>query len=195
MAPICGPVADHMALHILMMNLLAPVAAYAAADAFRVIAPALRRTFPAIVALQIAVLWGWHAPGVLEEALASPALHALMQVSLLGVALWFWAGVFALTGASRWRSLLALLTTGKLFCLLGVLLVFAPRLLYPSLAFGDEATIGFASAGLQDQQLAGLMMLVACPISYLVAAVVISVQWLDELDRADAGAPARVAAK
>lgn len=195
MVSICGPVADHMALHILMMNVVAPVAAYAAADSFRAITPALRRTFPAIVAIQIAVLWGWHAPGVLERALASPALHGAMQVSLLGVALWFWAGVFALTGASRWRALLALLTTGKLFCLLGVLLVFAPRLLYPGLGPADETIIGLASAGLQDQQLAGLMMLVACPISYLVAAVVISARWLGELEQPEPGARARAAAK
>jgi putative membrane protein len=58
---------------------------------------------------------------------------------------------------------LALLLTGKLTCLLAVLLVFAPRALYPH-------------AALADQQFAGLLMLAACPLSYLGAALVITLR-------------------
>ena len=46
----------------------------------------------------------------------------------------------------------------------GALLIFAPRTLY--------------HLALDDQQLAGLLMITVCPLSYLVAAVVLAVQWI-----------------
>ena len=106
------------------------------------------------------------------RAMQSSLLHSLMQLSLFAAAIWFWSALLGLRGGARWRGLLALLLTAKIFCLLGVLLVFAPRLLYPEAMFSAHAGGHLVSASLADQQLAGLLMLVVCPASYLTAAVV-----------------------
>ena len=53
--------------------------------------------------------------------------------------------------------------------MLGALLVFAPRPIYSS---------GHHGFDLADQQLAGLLMLAACPLSYVLAAIVIAVETL-----------------
>lgn len=170
-----------MAVHILLMNLLAPLAA-----------PLLVRRAPrwlsgalgAATLVQLLLLWSLHLPAV--TAAAHGALpHAAMQALLFAAALWFWLAVFAVGGERRWRALLALLVTSKLFCLLGVLLTFAPRALY---AHGPGH-----GAALADQQLAGLLMIVACPASYLLAAVVIAVRWLRLLER-DGAEPKRASA-
>jgi putative membrane protein len=79
-----------------------------------------------------------------------------------------------------------LLVTGKLFCLLGALLVFAPRSLY-LLQNGHEAHFGPIT--IEDQQLAGLLMLLACPLSYLLAGVVIASRAIFALDAASSLAP------
>jgi putative membrane protein len=123
----------------------------------------------------------------LTLALQGPFAHALMQMSLLAAALWFWLAVLCERGAFRWRALLALLVSGKLFCLIGVLLVFAPRLLYPDVAAGHgHAATGFEQR-LADQHLAGLLMLIACPLSYVLAGVVIAAQWLRDLSAKHSG--------
>lgn len=180
------PLADHMAIHLLSMNFASPLAVLAWQAYF----PSFRtRRIPLALAtiLQIALLWGWHAPAALEAALAEPALHLTMQVSLFGSALWFWAAVFDATGAQRWRALFALLVTGKLFCLLGILMVFAPRALYALAAVGHAH--GAAGSALEDQQLAGLLMITACPLTFVLAGVAIAAHWLLELDT-DPAAPA-----
>jgi putative membrane protein len=177
-----NPLADHMAIHILSMNLVAPLAVLAWRWLLDARGPGsvTLALVPASVA-QVALLWGWHMPSVLEAALANPVLHLAMQASLLVAALWFWAAVFDATGARRWRAVFALLVTGKLFCLLGILLVFAPRTLY---AIGGAAghLHGASGDALQDQQLAGLLMITACPLTYVLAGVVIAARWLLELD-------------
>lgn len=177
-----GHLTRHMATHLLLMGLVAPPIAHlllsrrgAGARPLPVAGALILAT-----AMQIALLWGWHLPPLLQEAMASPLLHLLMQATLLLAAVWFWHAVLAWRGSGRWRAILALLVTGKLFCLLGVLLVFAPRALY---AFG-AAALGHAAsapAALADQQLAGLLMLVACPLTYVVAGVVVSARWLTEM--------------
>lgn len=174
-----GHLAAQMLVHILLMNAVAPLLALAVPRML----PAMRWTWttllvPATV-VQVLALWAWHAPPVLDAAMRSDLLHAGMQGSLLVAAYWFWSAVLSGREA-RWRAILALLVTGKLFCLLGVLLVFAPRVLY-------SAQGGVMPQALADQQLAGLLMLVACPVAYLVAGVVLAARWLGRIDAA--GAP------
>jgi putative membrane protein len=130
---------------------------------------------------QLAMLWVAHSPAVHHGALIAPlgtiALHGL----LFGAALAFWLAVAEAT-AHRWQAMLALLVSGKLACLLGVLLVFAPRPLFAS-AVGHAAHAG-EEALLADQQLAGLLMIAACPLSYVLTAVVLVVQVVNGLDKA-----------
>lgn len=172
-----GHLSAQMLVHILLMNAVAPLLAATINGRYT------RRwtglLLPA-AALQVAALWAWHAPPVLDAVLHSTALHTGMQASLLLVALWFWLAVFS-DRAARWRAILALLVTGKLFCLLGVLLVFAPRSLYPGIAASG------APNALADQQLAGLLMLIACPATYVVAGIVVAARWLGRIDGGAAG--------
>lgn len=183
--PFGGPLAEHMAIHITLMSLAALLAAYAV----RGMAPRLAE-FPghnwlgAATLAQMALLWAWHAPAVLGWALSSPAAHGLMQASLLLSAFWFWMAVLNAARLGPWRAIVALLITGKVFCLLGILLVFAPRVLYPAVAnvHHHDAGLSYGSA-LADQQLAGLLMVIACPLTYVLAGVVLAARWIAALDR------------
>lgn len=161
-----------MALHIMLMGVAAPILAWMLPG---LLPNPLRRSLVTATIVQLALIWGWHAPFALEFAMQSPWLHAAMQASLFGASLWFWSAIFAVTGARRWRPIVALLVTGKLFCLLGILFAFSPRLLY---AVGSGAAHRHGQMDLMDQQLAGLMMIVACPATYVLAAVVIASRWL-----------------
>jgi putative membrane protein len=187
-----GALAHHMATHLLLMNAVAPLVALAVRSDAHSPLPRLAsgRALVGASMLQLVLLWGWHAPPALAIALRIPAVHAAMQMSCFAAALWFWLAILADRSAMRWRALFALLITGKLFCLLGALLVFAPRLLY-----GDVAAHGLPVAGhdaaLADQHLAGLLMLAVCPLTYVLAGVVIAAQWLSDLARTPEPARAR----
>jgi putative membrane protein len=175
----------HMAFHIVSMNFLAPLAALAVLQAGHraAVLDRLKASLPAASIVQLALLWGSHLPDVLPSLVHGSAVGAIAQALLLASALWFWLATFGQVGVHRWRALAALLVSGKLFCLLGVLLVFAPRPLY--LSYGQlHVGIGHIDA-LADQQLAGLLMVLACPLSYVLAGVVIAARWV--MGMADAG--------
>jgi putative membrane protein len=181
MTPDIGNLTWHMAVHLLLMNGVAPLAVVAAVRLGGSSLAAPGHVFPAMIG-QLALLWMWHAPPLLAAAMLSPGLHLMMQLSLLFAALWFWSSILALRGSERWRGLLALLFTSKIFCLLGVLLVFAPRSLYPEALHSASHAAGLAvPALLADQQLAGLLMLVVCPATYLTAGVVMAARWVFEI--------------
>lgn len=163
-----------MATHIIAMNVVAPLAVWILPPARRW---AARFSFGIATAtiVQLAVLWGWHMPQAMRAAASHPAFGMAMHVSLFLSALLFWATVFEQHVQTPWRPIAALLVTGKLFCLLGVLLVFAPRTLYMPMA-GDAAANG--GQALADQHLAGLLMIVACPLSYVLGSVIIVRRWI-----------------
>lgn len=182
-----GPLAGHMSAHILLMNALAPAVAIAGLEWQRT-APVYRTataSLPLAGAVQIAVLWIAHAPPVMTVTMSNAAAHIIVQVVLLAAALWFWFAVLGQTGAARWRAIVALLITGKLFCLLAALLVFAPRALYP-VELAHAHHVAAAVDPLADQYLAGLLMLVVCPLTYVLAGVLIAERWLRELRDQDA---------
>jgi putative membrane protein len=161
-----------MTQHIILMNVLAPLLILR----FSAHLPDLGKALVPASFVQMLLIWGWHAPFALATAIETPALHILMQASLLLGALWFWASIMTVAGSGKWRPILALLVTSKLFCLLGALLVFAPRALY---AIGGSSHVHGPSADLlADQQIAGLLMLAACPATYLLAGTVIAARWL-----------------
>ena len=163
-----GPLSAHMVHHIALMSVLAPLGAVALAPLVQdKIQQGRGPLLWGAAGMQMTLLWVWHAPP-LHAATAAGAAYAAMLASLLAASLCFWGGILLLPGRSRWQVIVALLATGKLACLLGALLIFAPRLLYPHAA-------GHAAAhGLQDQQLAGLLMVVACPLSYVLVGVILS---------------------
>jgi putative membrane protein len=114
------------------------------------------------------LLWIWHVPSVHAAITSSRVAQAGMLAMLFFAALAFWGTVLSNVGRSIWQSILALLFTGKLACLLGALLIFAPRVLYSAHASGH--------ASIDDQQLAGLLMIAACPLSYVLAGVILTAQ-------------------
>jgi putative membrane protein len=178
-----GPLSRQMALHIALMNVAAPLAASLPARR-----PGASRAawLWLLAVLQIVLLWAWHAPPVQRHVVDSPVLHAVMHASLFVIAFGFWRALLRLPSASRWHGIAVLLLTGKLTCLLAVLLIFAPRLLYALPAHGHGA--GAPLPGLADQQLAGLLMVAACPLSYLVAGLIVAARILRDLGASPAAA-------
>ncbi len=174
-----------MALHIALMNIAAPLGAVLLARKL-VAASNHPIAFWAVTIAQIVLLWMWHAPSMQSAALGgSHVLQAIMHASLFVVALLFWSSLLRLSAAMRWQAIAALMVTGKLSCLLAALLIFAPRLLH-EMPLSPPSASQLPSA-LADQQLAGLLMISACPLSYLVAAVVFAAQIIGDL-RSTSGA-------
>ncbi|MDP3527272.1 MAG: cytochrome c oxidase assembly protein [Hoeflea sp.] len=156
--------------HIVVMNAVAPAIAYV----LRARLPAtLERTVFGAAALQIILLWGWHSPAALETAMHNPAAGMAMHLTLFLSALWFWSAVVTTSERGIWRALVALLVTGKLFCLLGALFAFSRTALYPG-----HAPLASLETAIADQQLAGLLMLAVCPLTYVGAALLLSIRWI-----------------
>jgi len=174
-----GPLSLQMLQHLVVMNVLAPILALALPRARMQRRGAV--LLPAI--FQLIVLWAWHLPAVQQLAAGSAAAQIGLTAMLAGAALWFWQAVIDAARANGWSALGALLITGKLACLLGALLIFAPRDLYslPGLA---QALCVTGPSSLDDQQLAGLLMVVGCPLSYLVVGVALAARMLIRLDGA-----------
>jgi putative membrane protein len=180
-----GPLSEQMAIHILLMNVLAPLLALAANGRLSDCLPLPGLPYPAVIA-QLFVLWAWHAPPAFQAGMQSHVIHLVMLASFLLCALWFWFSILSISADDRWHAIVALLVTSKLFCLLGVLLVLAPRVLYPDLLLAHaHGAIHPIAASLGDQQFAGLLMLVACPATYVLAGIVIAARWFIDLDAED----------
>lgn len=173
---VLGPRSAHMAFHIVTMNAIAPLAAISWARVGPVRGfPASDRALIVGLILQIGVLYAWHLPGVVGTGEGRPFFHAAMHLALLGSAFLFWAAILSLEEAALWRAVMALILTGKLACLLGVLLLLAPRLL-------DDSAGAASEAALDDQRFAGLIMLAACPLFYVATAVHITTKWLNGVE-------------
>lgn len=173
-----------MVQHLLIMNVIAPLGgAVIAARRWRM--PGSDGLLWAAAIAQLLLLWSWHAPPVQQAAGNSAALHLLLLAPLAAASLLFWAVLLRAGAQGRWSAIAALLVTGKLACLLGGLMIFAPREIY-GLA---SLAISICTAGpstLADQQLAGLMMIVACPLSYVLAGVIMAARMIGRLERRSA---------
>ncbi len=161
-----GPVSHHMLAHIALMNLAAPSMAFFGVMHGLRFLHRPRPTIWAAALTQLFLFLFWHAPpGIAEGTAAMLAMH----VSLAASALWFWSEIFRWGRERPWMAVAALAVTGKIICLVAALYVFSPRALYTAAA----------AAPLADQHLAGILMLAACPLAYLGAALVITVTAFD----------------
>jgi len=176
----------HMTMHVTVVALAAPLIALGLAggpgDPVRR-APWLFAAVPASLA-EMLIIWLWHTPALHHAARHGGAALALEQGSFLLAALLVWLS--ALGGDDRTRApraaagIAGLLLTSMHMTLLGVLLVLAPRVLY-----GDH---GAAAAGaLADQQLGGLLMLVAGGSVYLAGGLYLLAGLLREPRVAEGG--------
>jgi putative membrane protein len=170
-----GPLSLHMLEHMALLSIAAPITGLALPNAST---PSSGRALAFIAGLQIALLWTWHLPPVFSQASDSRALHLLMSGSLYGAGVWFWSAIQRTNARDRWQAVMALLLTGKLFCLFAAILVFAPRLLY---SLDTHAHFGHGGVNLADQQLAGLIMITVCPLTYVAAGIVIAVRCIGAL--------------
>ena len=115
-------------------------------------------------AAQAMVFWAWHVPTAYGWALSNDAVYWLMQASLLGTAVWFWAAV---RRASAPGAVAALLLAMVAMGLLGALLTFTGQPVY---APHFLTTAAWGLSPLEDQQAAGLIMWAPAAAVYLAAA-------------------------
>ena len=177
--------ASHMAMHMGVVALAAPLLALAIAGSAR--DPLRHRHWLAapIAAsmIELAVVWGWHAPALHQAARAGGGALLLEQGSFLCAGAWLWMTAF---GGDRERShagaaagVVALLFTSMHMTLLGALLALANRPLFHP----DASLVAHALA---DQHLGGAIMLIAGGASYLIGGLWLCSRMLRV--RGDAGA-------
>ena len=152
--------AAHMALHIAVVAIAAPLVA--AGLARTPADPVLRwpRLFAPIPAsiVELAVVWGWHLPVLHEAARGSTGVLLVEQLTFLASGLLLWSAAVGGQSTQHWRAgagIAALLFTSIHMTLLGALFAVSPRALY---GHGD----------LFDQHVGGAIMLLVGGASYLV---------------------------
>ncbi|MBT0586197.1 cytochrome c oxidase assembly protein [Alteromonas oceanisediminis] len=122
--------------------------------------------------LHAAILWFWHIPTFYMLAVENPWIHVFEHACFLITAIWFWWACLNTYSSKAHYALLALLFTLMHTGFLGALLTFADSPLY------GEAR------GLNDQQLAGLIMWVLGGIPYITAAIWAANRWYRKFDNA-----------
>ncbi|MFB2552241.1 cytochrome c oxidase assembly protein [Ensifer soli] len=165
-SPLCALSSALFSARVLHHVLLVAVAAPLLAASFRGIAPRVPAPRLAL-AVHTLLFWAWHLPAAYGFALSSHGAYWLMQVTLLGSALWLWAAALdARTPAGRACALL--FATVLQMGMLAALLTFSRAPLYDT---HITTTIAFGMTPLEDQQLAGVLMWVPAAGPYLVAAL------------------------
>ncbi len=213
----------HMAQHLLLMVVAAPLLVYArptaalvaglpaggrdmvrrsglrgpnAQSRLRGTAHALAR--PVVVwIIGTLALWAWHMPALYEAALAHEPVHVLEHASFLGAALLFWSVVLSSgtrRGVPRPIAIVLVFASGVQSSALGAVLLFASTPLYAVHAEGARV---WDVSPLSDQQLAGALMWSPPALLYIVVMGWLLVRWFDEMEPASAPdrllAPARPA--
>jgi putative membrane protein len=174
----------HMARHMAVVAVAAPLIALGVAgsraDPSRE-RPGLFAAIPASL-VELFVVWGWHAPAAHDLARASAVAFLAEQASFLAAGLWVWIACFgygAGTRASRTAAgMVAMLLTSIHMTLLGALLAISPRPLYAGHHAGHEPLA--ALAGLADQHLGGVVMLLVGGAAYLAGGVTLAARLLAE---------------
>jgi putative membrane protein len=192
----------HMGQHQLLMLVAAPLLALARPDIIALwLLPrswrarvrwlartaALRGTHSPLAApipiwiAAAAIVWLWHVPALFQAAVEHAPLHALEHLTLFASALASWW--VALHGGQGTRgyglAVLWLFATAMHTSLLGALLTMSPRVWYPLYI----ALAGGRLAGLEDQQLAGLIMWIPSGTIHTAAGLALFAAWLHAAGR------------
>lgn len=129
--------------------------------------------------LQLLVFSLWHVPAAIALSLENEFVHFLMHGSILASALMFWTAVVRMRNTRILAAVLALALTFKVSLLIGAPLAFSTRAFYGSYAEPDPE---WGLSLLQDQQLAGLIMMVLGSMMYLLAAIIFFAVWFRALE-------------
>lgn len=186
----------HMLQHLLLVLVVPPLVLLGMPPEFykRALSiPSLRRTarvltHPAVAwALGIGTIWVWHLPVLYDGTLTNNALHIFEHLCFLVSAAIFWAPTLV-PALERYLSPIVatvyLMSAAFATCLLGVLLAFAPAVLYPTYLHPTDV-LGILPLlrddwGLDpraDQQLAGMLMWVPGSFPYIIATFAILTRW------------------
>jgi putative membrane protein len=169
----------HMILHLGVVALAAPLLAIGLIhmglklDGVR----SLRGWTVIALMAELIVVWGWHAPFLHEAAARHVGVFVLQQVSFLAVGLAVWLLGFAVRAkAAVGVAMIGFVLTLMHMTMLGMLLIFAPRLLYPA-----ELCLGaFGFEALDDQRFGGMLMVGWSGIAYLAGAIALGRRLLAE---------------
>ena len=180
--------AGHMAMHMSVVAVAAPLLATGLAGSAADPVPRAPRVFSPMLAtvLEFMVVWAWHAPLLHHAARDAVAMRMLEQGSFLAVGLLLWLAAFG-GGVQQSRERIAagiagLLLTSMHMTLLGVLLAGATRPLYLHGGATHDAMPMVETIALQDQQLGGVLMLAVGGVAYLGGALVLLGRLLRERD-------------
>lgn len=143
----------HMALHLLVMSVAAPLLAAACFHRGEAAAAGARASAAALVAslLDLVVVWAWHTPALHALARRDEGWFAIEQGSFLLAGIALWGTAFS---GPRGAGVVALLSTAMHMALLGTLLASAPRPLFALDCLG-----GSGLSALDDQHAGGVLML------------------------------------
>ena len=162
----------HMALHMAVVAVAAPLIALGLAGAWFDPARKAPRLFAPIQAslVELVVVWAWHAPALHHAARQHFPAFVAEQGMFLTAGLFLWLS--ALCGDplnARRRNaagVVGLLLTAMHMTLLGALLALAPRPLYTEMSQHSAGLAGLTP--LEDQHLGGAIMLLVGGVSYIV---------------------------
>jgi putative membrane protein len=185
----------HMAQHMLLVLAAAPLLALGGPLALLWALPRrLRRglhrwraywswleSLPIAWAAYAAALWLWHLPALYQAGLRNEAVHALEHASLLGGAALFWWALLRPAGRAWYGArVLAVFVFAIQSSFLGALLLASRAPWYASYAAQAQR---WGVTPLEDQQLAGLIMMLPGDLVYLLAAAGLFALWLRSAER------------
>jgi putative membrane protein len=189
----------HMAQHLLLVSVAAPLLALGAPQlpllwsVKRGSRVALGRivqrlhwmrvlsALPVAFGLHSLALWLWHAPPLYEGALRNASLHAFEHLVLLGTGFLFWSAAFSglhRAGRTLGASVLYVFALGAQCTGLGALITLSNR---PWYSFYVTTTQLWGLSDLDDQALAGVLMWVPAGMLYLGFALLLLGAWLRPL--------------
>lgn len=171
----------HMLLHLGVVALVAPLLAVGLVQAGLKLNEHMRSWMALAFAMEMVVVWGWHAPFLHEAAARNVWVFVVQQLSflLVGLAVW-WVGLAAQRRKDQVTAMLGFALTLMHMTMLGVLLIMAPELIYPA----DLCLGAFGFEQLEDQRFGGVLMAAWGGLAYLVGGIVLGYRLLGE-GRAD----------
>ncbi len=127
--------------------------------------------------VQVGVLVGWHLPALYDAALENENIHGFEHLTLLATAVFLWWSLGRLSGEAAGAGVFALFVVTLPAMALGVAMTLARTPWYAAYAAEDPHALA-------DQQLAGVVMWAYAGLAAFVGAVVITLGWLNQLERA-----------